>query len=112
MYIAISEIFLGDGQLGQSVGQKADWQVKDFQSFIQSKSRIQAFNRGGEDMTEMLQDQMFGKLDSWAIRWSYAHFQHHAVSICPVKSYIDNIGLDGSGTHLDNTKRFCNESIF
>ncbi len=88
---------------------KADWQVKDFQNFIQSKSRTQAFNCGGEDMTDMLRDQILGKIDSWAICWSYAHFQNHAVSICPVKSYINNIGLDGSGTHCDNTKRFGND---
>ena len=26
-----------------------------------------------------------------------AHFEHHAVAIIPCQSYVDNIGLDGSG---------------
>ena len=29
------------------------------------------FNKGGEDLTPMLIDQIEGKIDSWSIRWSY-----------------------------------------
>ena len=87
---------------------RADWSVADFDSFIKSKSRTTAFNRGGEDMTSMLAAQMRGDIDSWAIRWSYAHFKNYAVSVCPVYSYVDNIGHDGSGSHCGKTDIFEN----
>lgn len=78
---------------------KADWAVKDFQKFKKDKNLQKAFNRGGEDLTPMLKAQMFGYIDSWAIRWSYAHFKNAAYSIYPVKSKVNHIGNDFSGTH-------------
>lgn len=88
--------------------QRADWQVSDFDNFIACKSKKMAFSLGGEDMVEMLSSQMKGEIDSWAIRWSYAHFKNHAVSVCPVYSYVDNIGHDGSGSHCGKTDIFEN----
>ncbi|MDH3269365.1 MAG: glycosyltransferase, partial [Ignavibacteria bacterium] len=29
--------------------EKADWEIKDFQSFINDKSRVESFNKGGDD---------------------------------------------------------------
>ena len=86
--------------------QRADWQVSDFDNFIASKSKKMAFSLGGEDMVEMLSSQMKGEIDSWAIRWSYAHFKHNAVSICPVFSYVHNIGHDGSGEHCNKSNKY------
>jgi hypothetical protein len=40
-----------------------------------------------------------GKIDSWAVRFGFAHFKHHAVAILPCRSYVTNIGFDGTGTH-------------
>jgi hypothetical protein len=86
--------------------QNVDWQVSDFDDFITCKNKKVAFNLGGEDMVEMLSSQMRGEIDSWAIRWSYAHFKHNAISICPVFSYVHNIGLDGSGEHCNETNKY------
>ena len=86
--------------------QRADWLVSDFDNFIASKSKKMAFSLGGEDMVEMLSSQMKGEIDSWAIRWSYAHFKHNAVSICPVFSYVHNIGHDGSGEHCNKSNKY------
>lgn len=79
--------------------EKSDWAVKDFPEFKKDKNLQKAFNRGGEDLTPMLKAQMFGYIDSWAIRWSYAHFKNAAYSIYPVKSKVNHIGDDFSGTH-------------
>ena len=79
---------------------KADWEIKDYNSFLDDKLAQREFNRGGEDMTRMLINQMEGKIDSWAIRWSYAQFRHNALSLYPIHSYVANIGVDGSGTHF------------
>jgi hypothetical protein len=47
----------------------------------------------------MLEDQMAGRVDSWAIRWCYASFRRERVNVYPVKSLVTNIGLDDSGVH-------------
>ena len=47
--------------------------------------------------------------DVWACRWLYAHFKNHALCVCPARSMVNNIGLDGSGTHSGQTSAFSNE---
>jgi hypothetical protein len=88
---------------------KADWEVKDFQDFIMNKEAQDKFNMGGEDLTPMLKAQMEGKLDSWAIRWCFSHYYNDAFSVCPVSSYINNIGMDSSGVHCSKTDKFVND---
>ncbi|PIE71444.1 MAG: sugar transferase [Deltaproteobacteria bacterium] len=78
---------------------KADWQVTDFNTFIADKEKVRQFNAGGEDLTRMLQLQMEGRIDSWAIRWCYTHFREHAFCVYPILSLVENIGFDGSGVH-------------
>jgi len=81
---------------------KADWDVSDYSEFQSDRKRLRKFGRGGGDLARMLARQMGGQLDSWAIRWAYAHCSHDAVALLPVKSRVLNIGLDGSGTHCRN----------
>jgi len=76
-----------------------DWQVKDYHEFRASKRRRTQFNRGGRDMCEMMDNQMRGIIDSWAIRWCYAQSKRDMLTVYPRTSRIANIGLDGSGTH-------------
>ena len=58
-----------------------------------------ALNRLGEDFAPMMQMQVDGKIDSWAVRFGFSHFKNHSVAILPCKSYVTNIGFDGTGTH-------------
>ena len=76
-----------------------DWDISDYPAFQADKNRRQLFNRGGQDLSRMLDWQMAGKIDSWAIRWAYAHFTKDAVALLSTKSKVTNIGLDGSGVH-------------
>lgn len=78
---------------------KIDWKIKDFDNFINDKSKQRLFNRGGSDMTRMLKNQINGEIDSWAIRWCYNQFIEESYTIYPVKSKVKNIGMDGSGVH-------------
>jgi hypothetical protein len=78
---------------------KADWAVSDYLEFRTDTTRQRLFNRGGEDLSHMLDLQMAGKVDSWAIRWAYSHFKHGACALLPTASKVYNIGLDGSGVH-------------
>lgn len=95
-----------------------DWDIKDFDQFIDDPKKQKLFNRGGDDLTDMLRAQMEGKIDSWAIRFSYAHFKQKMYSVYPRYSYINNIGLDGTGVHcgvtdilknnISKAKKTCN----
>lgn len=51
------------------------------------------------DYVRMLERQMKGEIDSWAIRWYYAVFAHHGLALFPPRTLVVNIGFDGSGTH-------------
>jgi hypothetical protein len=49
--------------------------------------------------TRMLEDQIAGHNNSWAIRWRASVFLNDMLSLYPRHSLICNIGQDGSGTH-------------
>jgi glycosyltransferase involved in cell wall biosynthesis len=79
--------------------EKADWNVSDYLSFSADKNQQRQFNRGGEDLSHILDLQMAGQLDSWSIRWDYTHFKRDALAVLPVVSRVSNTGSDGSGVH-------------
>lgn len=83
----------------KSKWERIDWSMNYLEDFLQHSSQIEAFNRGGDDLTAMLCMQREHKIDSWAIRYAFQHFYHHAVSILPCVPYVDNIGFDGTGIH-------------
>ena len=85
---------------------KVDWKVNDFSSFKSDKNMQKEFNIGGEDLTSMLLSQRYGYIDSWAIRWNYAQYKNNAASLFPVKSKVQNIGFDNSGTHVFRETKF------
>ncbi len=79
-----------------------DWNMSDYQEFLADENRKKQFLRGGADMLSMLQKQMDGYLDSWAIRWCYAQSKQDKLTVFPSVSYVLNDGHDGSGTHSGN----------
>ena len=85
---------------------KVDWNVSDYKSFKSNKELRKKFNLGGRDMANMLDLQMEGKIDSWAIRWCYAQSKLNMYTVYPVQSRITNTGLDGSGTHSGLTTHY------
>lgn len=76
-----------------------DWTIADATAFFKSKRKQRRFNRGGNDMSNMLRAQLNGKIDSWAIRWDYHLYKHNAYCLRPVKTLVTNIGFDGTGIH-------------
>jgi hypothetical protein len=76
-----------------------DWDVKAFQKFKNDPFQRIKFLRGGSDMFHMLNNQVKGKIDSWAIRWCFNQFQNDQLAIFPAKSKVRNIGFDINATH-------------
>jgi hypothetical protein len=57
----------------------------------------------------MLDKQMSGKINSWAIRFCYHQFENNLVDVYPVKSKVKNIGFGYDGTNCHNgSYRFSN----
>lgn len=64
---------------------------------------LDEFDLGGAvPNVQMLRDQIDGRNDSWAIRWHASAFLQNKLTLHPGHSLIQNIGLDGSGTHCQN----------
>jgi hypothetical protein len=58
------------------------------------------FNLGGAyDYYGMLQDQRAGRIDSWGVRWLLSVFLRDGLVLYPPLTLVQNIGVDGSGTH-------------
>lgn len=55
---------------------------------------------GAYPYLKMLQDQVNGVVDSWAIRWYASAFLNDRYTLYPGVSLVANIGMEGSGTHL------------
>ncbi|NOT74813.1 MAG: glycosyltransferase [Cyclobacteriaceae bacterium] len=54
---------------------------------------------GAYSYSRMLKDQIAGKNNSWAVRWHASAFLANRLTLYPAVSFVNNIGLDNSGTH-------------
>ena len=64
-----------------------------------------AFMRAGQDLYYRSLKERLEGLKVWSICFSLAHFQHHAVSIRPIVSYVHNTGFDGTGANSGSRYR-------
>ncbi len=65
------------------------------------------FDFGGTfPFTRMLEEQVAGRNDSWAIRWYASAFLKKKLTLYPGKSLVQNIGLDSSGTHCGTSMAY------
>lgn len=56
--------------------------------------------------SKMLEDQIAGRNDSWAVRWYASAFLAGRLTLYPGRTLVRNIGTDGTGTHGGKTRRF------
>lgn len=54
---------------------------------------------GSYGFTQMLEDQIKGKNNSWAVRWYFSAFLRDMLTLYPGQSYVQNIGMNSEGTH-------------
>lgn len=61
---------------------------------------------GAFDYTGMLEQQIAGRNDSWAVRWYASAYLKGRLTLYPGRSLVRNIGNDASGRHSAATDRF------
>ena len=87
---------------------KRSWQLfeKDGEKLrneILIRNLTDSFNRNEtHGFLTMLNDQIEGKNNSWAIRWHASLFLQNKYCLHPSIPIVKNIGLDGSGTHCND----------
>ncbi len=81
------------------VWQEADWDVRDYLEFKRNLIQRFRFDCIQKGISNMLDAQMSGDIDSWAVRWDYYFFKNSLYTIYPSRTLVLNNGMDGSGTH-------------
>jgi hypothetical protein len=67
---------------------------------LKQKKLIGAFNfNGAYPFSSMLEGQINGSNDSWAVRWHASAFLAEKLTLYPGRSLVNNIGNDSSGVH-------------
>ncbi|TAK64086.1 glycosyltransferase [Methylobacter sp.] len=64
---------------------------------------------GSYPYTKMLQNQIAGKNNSWAIRWYASAFLKDKLTLYPGRSLLVNIGMDDSGSHCSSAMKYEGE---
>lgn len=83
-----------------------DWEVPDYENFMNDAAAKAHFNLGGGDLTNMLEDWHEGRNSSWAIRFCYYQSKQNKLTVYPAMSRVSNTGCDDSGTHSGKTDRY------
>ena len=90
---------------------RVDWEMGYFPGFCADRLAQERFNRGGQDMVTLLKLQHERRIDSWAIRFCYAHHASGMRCIYPARTLVRNIGLDNSGTHSKPEPRYFHPAL-
>lgn len=82
----------------KNIWNSVEWNDNVIKSF--DKKIRKEFERCGNDVYKMLELQSLGKIDSWAIKFTYFHFSNKLFTVAPKYSMVMNVGFsDGLGTH-------------
>lgn len=72
-----------------------------------TKDDIKRFNLNGyENFWSQVLDNKKGKINTWAIYWYATIFKKDGLCLNPVKTFVENIGHDGSGENCNANDSF------
>jgi hypothetical protein len=70
------------------------------QRLVDDQNLRRAFDLNGNyGYSRMLESQLRGETDSWAIRWYLSVFLMNGLTLYPKKTLVGNLGFDGSGVN-------------
>ena len=79
---------------------------------LKARNLCHAFDfDGATGFVQMLEDQIAGRNDSWAVRWHASCYLSNMLILYPGRALAQNIGNDGSGTHSSTPDGATNVSL-
>jgi len=86
---------------------------KEYADFLCNKEAVGRFIRGGgEDMLNMLELEVSGKIDAFDVKAMFCQFKKEMLTVYPKKSLVQNIGHDGTGIHCGKTYKFNHNKLW
>jgi hypothetical protein len=82
------------------------WNNNFYWKFIYNPFYWHRMLRGGSDIIQMLFNQLIGKIDSWAIRWTVSQLVRSKYSVFPKFSLVENNGININATNTKYSLRF------
>ena len=90
---------------------QVDWDVNLLDVVKNNQQMIKAFRRAEYGQYDELLRVKDKQINLWAARFAFAHFYNHAVSICPIVSYINHIGWDAEATNATGSSQWHFERL-
>ena len=79
---------------------------------LEKKNKFKEFNFDNSfDFIRILRNYCLKINNSWSIRWYASMYLKNKLTLFPPKSFIQNIGMDGSGVHASNIEDYKSEII-
>jgi len=79
--------------------EQVDWTAKSYDSLLNDTNIQNAYRRAGNEMWDQLKLCKEQGRNIWSVLFYLAHFENHAISICPIVSYVDHIGWGPDSTN-------------
>lgn len=80
--------------------EKAEWKPETTFNIMDKKAVKKLMDNAGKDLAPMLLKSIEGKISSWAVKWAFTHLKNDSYCLYPIKSLVNNIGTDKSGTNF------------
>lgn len=77
-----------------------------YAAIIKGKKRRQFNLQNSYNFYRQIEENLAGRINTWAIFWYASIFHHNGLSLHPKFSLCQNIGHDGTGVHCDKTSHF------
>jgi len=75
----------------------------DWNKFKLTKDQKSYYNKYFPDVLRLHKLQRLKKINAWSLDYLHYMVKNELVTAYPTKSYVENIGFDGSGTNMSNS---------
>jgi hypothetical protein len=87
--------------------EQSEWNGTVLHKELKAKKLVSGFNfDGAYNYLGMLERQIKGENDSWAIRWHASMYIQNRLTLYPNESLVMNTGMDGTGRHSTTTTEY------
>ena len=83
-----------------------DWNVSDYETFMQNEKVVLGFSNLGSDLITSLQEYVRGDRDVWLIAYIYNMYRKKGFCICPIHSLVKNEGFGENASNCKNYNRY------